>query len=156
MLRIDTQHHLSPPGYRNVLRKAGINDVGGRALPDWSPEAALQAMSDLDVASAILSVSAPGTTFLRRGAGAAPGPRDLNDFNADLVATRPDRFGFFATIPLPHVDEAVTETVRALDDLQADGVVLLANHSGVYLGEEGQDALFAALDARSAVVFIHP
>ena len=73
MLRIDTHHHLSPPGYRNVLRKAGIDDVGGRALPDWSPEAALQAMSDLDVASAIVSVSAPGTTFLPRAA--EPGGR---------------------------------------------------------------------------------
>ena len=34
--------------------------------------------------------------------------------------------------------------------------MLLANHAGTYLGEEGQDDLFAALDARSAVVFVHP
>jgi predicted TIM-barrel fold metal-dependent hydrolase len=40
--------------------------------------------------------------------------------------------------------------------LNADGVVLLANSAGVYLGQDGQDDLFAALDARSAVVFIHP
>jgi len=59
-------------------------------------------------------------------------------------------------MPLPNIDEAVAETVRALDDLNADGVVLLANNAGTYLGEEGQDALFAALDERSAVVFIHP
>src|SRR5262249_50880727 len=51
---------------------------------------------------------------------------------------------------------ATEEAVRALDDLNADGVVLLANHAGVYVGEEGQDELYAALDARSAVVFIHP
>ena len=57
---------------------------------------------------------------------------------------------------MPHVDEAVTESVRALDVLHADGVVLLANNDGVYLGQEGQEALFAELDARSAVVFIHP
>ena len=57
---------------------------------------------------------------------------------------------------MPHIDESVAETVRALDDLKADGVVLLANNAGTYLGEEGQDDLFAALDARSAVVFVHP
>ena len=34
--------------------------------------------------------------------------------------------------------------------------MLLANNSGIYLGQDGQDELFAALDARSAVVFIHP
>jgi predicted TIM-barrel fold metal-dependent hydrolase len=67
-----------------------------------------------------------------------------------------DRFGFFATIPMPHLDESVTETVRALDDLKADGVVLLANNAGTYLGEDGQDELFATLDERAAVVFIHP
>jgi predicted TIM-barrel fold metal-dependent hydrolase len=73
-----------------------------------------------------------------------------------LVAAQPDRFGFFATIPMPHVDESVVETVRALDDLRADGVVLLANNAGTYLGQDGQDDLYAALDERSAVVFIHP
>ena len=57
---------------------------------------------------------------------------------------------------MPHIDEAVAETVRALDDLKADGVVLLANNAGTYLGQDGQHELFAALDARSAVVFIHP
>ena len=50
----------------------------------------------------------------------------------------------------------MAEAVRALDDLQADGVVLLANNAGTYLGQDGQDDLFAALDARAAVVFIHP
>ncbi|HKI43064.1 MAG TPA: amidohydrolase family protein, partial [Mycobacterium sp.] len=35
-------------------------------------------------------------------------------------------------------------------------VVLLANNAGTYLGQDGQDQLFAALDARSAVVFVHP
>ncbi len=34
--------------------------------------------------------------------------------------------------------------------------MLLANSAGTYLGQDGQDDLFAALDARSAVVFIHP
>ena len=47
-------------------------------------------------------------------------------------------------------------SIRALDDLKADGVVLLANNAGNYLGEEGQDELFKALDARAAVAFIHP
>lgn len=35
-------------------------------------------------------------------------------------------------------------------------MVLLANNNGVYIGQDGQDDLWAALDARAAVVFIHP
>jgi 6-methylsalicylate decarboxylase len=156
MLRIDTHQHLIPPAYRKALQQAGIDEAGGRALPDWSPDTALQTMAELDVGTAIVSVSTPGTTFLPDAADAAALARDLNDYTADLVASQPDRFGFFATIPLPHINEAVAETVRALDELKADGVVLLANNAGTYLGQEGQDDLFSALDQRAAVVFIHP
>jgi predicted TIM-barrel fold metal-dependent hydrolase len=156
MLRIDTHHHLIPPNYRKALQKAGLGEAGGRELPEWSVEASLQAMGDLDVGTAILSVSTPGTAFLPNPVDAAALARDVNDYTAELAAAQPDRFGFFATIPLPDIDESVAETVRALDDLNADGVVLLANNAGTYLGEEGQDVLFAALNERSAVVFIHP
>jgi 6-methylsalicylate decarboxylase len=156
MLRIDTHHHIIPPDNRNALWKAGIDEAGGRALPDWSPEGSVRTMADLDVATAILSVSAPGTTFLPDAADAAALARDLNDYGAHLVASQSDRFGFFATMPMPHLDESVAETVRALDELKADGVVLLANNNGTYIGQDGQDDLWAALDARSAVVFIHP
>jgi predicted TIM-barrel fold metal-dependent hydrolase len=156
MLRIDTHQHLIPPDYRKVLQKAGLSAAGGRVLPDWSPETSLQNMAELGVGTAILSVSTPGTAFLPSAADAAALARDLNDYTAELAAAQPDRFGFFATVPLPNIDESVAETVRSLDELHADGVVLLANNAGTYLGEAGQDPLFAALNDRSAVVFIHP
>src|ERR1700730_17767435 len=156
MPRIDTHHHMIAPDYRKALRQAGIDEAGGRALPDWSPQGSLQTMAELDIATAIVSVSTPGTTFLPNPADACAPARNLNDYGADLVASAPERFGFFATVPMPHIDESVAETVRALDDLTADGVVLLANNDGTYLGQDGQDHLWAALDERSAVVFIHP
>jgi hypothetical protein len=56
MHRIDTHHHMIPPDYRKALRRAGIDEAGERAVPDWSREGSLQTMTDLDVASAILSV----------------------------------------------------------------------------------------------------
>jgi hypothetical protein len=43
MLRIDTHHHAILADYRNMLRKAGIDDAGGRILPDWTAEAAASA-----------------------------------------------------------------------------------------------------------------
>ncbi|GAB1813730.1 amidohydrolase family protein [Mycobacterium sp. MUNTM1] len=156
MSRIDTHHHAIPSFYRDMLRKARIDEAGGRALPDWSPDASLQTMAELNVATAILSVSTPGTTFLPSAADAASVARDLNDYLAGLAADQPDRFGFFATLPMPHLRESAGEAARSLDELHADGVVLLANSAGTYLGQDGQDDLFAALDARSAVAFIHP
>jgi 6-methylsalicylate decarboxylase len=156
MSRIDTHHHAIPAEYHQLMRKAGIDAAGGRAVPEWSPEGSLETMSELGVATAILSVSAPGTTFLPAAADATALARVVNDYLASVTAAQPDRFGFFATLPMPHVRESAAEAARALDELRADGVVLLANAAGVYLGQDGQDELFAALDARSAVVFIHP
>jgi predicted TIM-barrel fold metal-dependent hydrolase len=156
MLRIDTHMHCLPTHYRAALHRAGMDEFVGRPVPDWSYDTALRAMAQLDVATAILSVSYPGTTFMPNLADAATLARIINDDVAHLVASRPDRFGFFATVPMPHIDAAVAETIRALDELNADGVILLANSAGTYLGQPGQDALFDALNARSAVVFIHP
>lgn len=92
-------------------------------------------MTELGVDTAILSVSAPGTTFLPDAASAAALARDINDHGAELMSAR---FGLFATVPLPHLDAAVTEAVRALDELRADGVVPLANNAGTYLGEDAR------------------
>ena len=65
MLRIDTHHHAIPAFYRDMLQKAEIDEASGRALPDWSPEGSLATMAELNVETAILSVSTPGTAFLR-------------------------------------------------------------------------------------------
>ena len=156
MRRIDTHQHVIPPFYRDALRRAGIDEAGGRALPDWDTESALAVMTSLSVSTAIMSVSTPGTTFLSSASEAAKLAAKLNDHTADVARNDPERFGFFATIPTPHEDASAEEAIRALDELKADGVVLLANADGTYLGEPGLEKLWQALDERSAVVFIHP
>ncbi|MGY2113091.1 amidohydrolase family protein [Nocardia gipuzkoensis] len=156
MNRIDVHQHLIPPDYAEMLRAHGVTAPGGRELPEWSPEAARALVAQAGIASAVLSVSTPGTTFLSDSAQAAALARSLNDYSAALAAAEPDRFGFFATLPMPDVGAAAAEAQRALDDLHADGVVLLGNAAGTYLGEEGQDELFRVLDQRAAVAFVHP
>ncbi|MFE5833273.1 amidohydrolase family protein [Streptomyces sp. NPDC056508] len=154
--RIDVHQHMVPGFYRDELAKAGIADAGGRALPDWNPESALELMDLLGTATSILSVSTPGTGFLTAPAEAADLARRLNDHSAALVCDHPGRFGFFATLPMPDADASAAEAARALDELRADGVTLLANNRGTYLGVDGQDALWRTLNDRGAVVFIHP
>ncbi|MEU6621633.1 amidohydrolase family protein [Streptomyces litmocidini] len=154
--RIDVHQHVVPDFYRDELAEAGIADAGGRALPAWNPESALQLMDLLGTTTSILSVSTPGTGFLTVPAEAADLARRLNDHCAGLVSDHPGRFGFFATLPMPDTEASATEAARALDELRADGVTLLANSRGTYLGADGQDALWQTLNDRGAVVFIHP
>ncbi|MFE7575419.1 amidohydrolase family protein [Streptomyces sp. NPDC057521] len=154
--RIDVHQHVVPGFYRDALARAGIADAGGRALPDWSAESALRLMDLLGTTTSIVSVSTPGTGFLTGPAEAAGLARRLNDHSAALVSDHPGRFGFFATLPMPDTDASAAEAGRALDELHADGVTLLANNRGTYLGADGQDVLWRTLNDRGAVVFVHP
>ncbi|MEU6745247.1 amidohydrolase family protein [Spirillospora sp. NPDC046719] len=155
MGRIDVHQHLLPEPYVQWLRSEGIGQAGGRELPAWSADSAIAMMDDHSISTGILSLSTPGT-HLGDDARALDKARQINDIGAELVKDRPDRFGYFATIPLPYVDGAVQESIRALDELGADGVVLLANSRGTYLGDPAFEPLMTELDRRSAVVFVHP
>jgi predicted TIM-barrel fold metal-dependent hydrolase len=152
--RIDVHQHLIPSRYRNVLEELG-RTAGGWPTPPWSPEAAIAMMDRRGIATGVLSISAPGVHFGDDSA-ARELARAVNDEHAQLVQDHPDRFGQFAVLPLPDVDGAVAEAVRALDILHADGVVLLSNSEGRYLGDAAFEPLWAELDARSALVFVHP
>lgn len=152
--RIDTHLHVVPPVYADWLRGMGI-DAGGRAIPDWHIDRALDLMDQLGTASAVLSVSTPGV-YIGDGGNARAMARAVNEFSAEQVRLRPDRFGFFATLVLPDLEGSLAELEHAYDVLGADGVVLLANEGGVYVGDSSMEPLFAELDRRAAVVFIHP
>lgn len=152
--RIDVHHHIVPPNYAALLRDKGIQP-GGIPLPDWGVRSASRLLRRNGIASAILSVSTQGVWF-----GDVPEARHwarrVNEYAAGIVADDPRRWGFFATLTLPDVNGAIAEATHALDVLGADGVVLLANNAGLYLGDPEFDQLLAFLHERKAVVFVHP
>lgn len=147
--RIDTHHHVVPGFYRDWLVSHGV-ESGGMPMPG-----SREVMRSLAVRTAMLSVSTPGVDP-SPAADAAAIARDLNDFTTEVVRAHPATFGQLATIPLPDVDASVDEAVRALDELGADGVVLLGNARGTYLGDASYEPLMRVLDEREAVVLLHP
>jgi predicted TIM-barrel fold metal-dependent hydrolase len=112
-------------------------------------------MDALGVRTAMLSISSPGVHF-GDDASARDLARRVNQEGHALGRAHPGRFGHFAALPLPDIEGAVAEAIHALDQLGADGVVLESNHHGVYLGDQRLEPLYAALDQRHAVIFIHP
>jgi predicted TIM-barrel fold metal-dependent hydrolase len=154
-MRIDVHHHLLTPEYLEELAKVGIVEAGGVSFPHWTPEDALGVLDRAEIQTALLSLSSPGLCF-----GNAPKERvvarALNEFAAESVIRWPKRFGFFATLPLPDVEAALAEIIYTLDTLHADGIGLLSNYAGIYLGDARFDPVVAELDRRAAVVFIHP
>lgn len=152
--RIDVHQHVVPPFWASELPRHG-GDPSGWHSPDWSPDAALAFMDDQQIATGILSLTAPGVKGWPREDRRVMARR-VNDYTAGLVARRPNRFGNFATVPLPDVEGAIAEVDHALGTLGADGVILLTNYDGVYLGDPAFRPLWERLDDLSAVVFIHP
>ena len=71
--------------------------------------------------------------------------RDLRDYTAGLVAEQPDRFGFFVTIAMLHIDESVAEVVRSLEEPTVS--CCWPTTPAPTSGPDDQDHLFAALDA---------
>lgn len=125
------------------------------SLPSWSERSALKFMDGNAVQTGILSLSTPGV-YLGDALEARRRAREVNEYTAEVMAGRPDRFGFFATLTLPDVEGALTEAAYALDSLHADGIVLLANNDGRYLGDPDFEPLLEFLHRHQAVVFIHP
>ncbi|WP_281032304.1 amidohydrolase family protein [Nocardia aobensis] len=148
--RIDTHQHYLPQFYRDLLDSHGM-DAGGWPTPDWSLEAALALMDDLQIATGVVSLSSPGVRFDDDETSRAVARR-VNEFVAELVKDRPERFGLFASLPLPDVDGALAEIADAYDELHADGVVLLSNVDGIYLGDRAYEPVWEELNRRSAVV----
>jgi 6-methylsalicylate decarboxylase len=154
--RVDVHFHYLPPKYRSAAEAAGHSHPDGMpGLPQWSSESAVGMMDRLNIGTGILSVSSPGIHFGDQDA-ARKLARYVNEEGAQAVMNYPTRFGLFASLPLPDIDGSLEEITYAFDVLKCDGVVLMTNQRGIYLGDKRFDRIFAELDRRRATVFIHP
>jgi len=152
--RIDVHQHVVPPIWAESLASHG-GDPTGSAMPHWTPELAIEFMDSQQIATGILSLTLPsvvGWAETERREMA----RQVNEYTAGLVVARPERFGNFATLPLPDIGGALEEIDYALETIGADGVTLLANYDGTYLGDPTLEPLWDELDRHQAVVFVHP
>lgn len=153
---IDVHAHFVTDSYVTAARSAGIERPDGMpGWPAWSVEEHVDLMDRSGIEKSYLSISSPGVHFGDDGAARALA-REVNDFGARVRDERPQRFGHFASLPLPDVEGSLAEAAHALDVLGADGVTVETNHHGHYLGDSRFEPLWEDLDRRGALVFVHP
>ena len=149
--RVDFHHHFLPP--RHIEKILAQRESG--PPPKWSPEISLEVMDKNGIATAIVGLVQPGVWL-----GNVQESRDLarycNEYGAKMVADHPGRFGFFAAIPLPDTEGSLREIDYALGALKADGIGLMTEFDGKYLGDPGFMAVFEELNRRKAIVYTHP
>ncbi|KAG6551237.1 hypothetical protein Mapa_007163 [Marchantia paleacea] len=155
--RVDVHSHFVPPFYAKMIKARNLTS-GGAQVPEWNETMHLEIMAKYNVETSILSVSPPSVTFFSHDEAAERRSlaRRLNEYAHNLSMRYAGKFQFAATLTLPDVEGAVAEAVYALDSLNAAAVLLLGNSNGMYLGNPKLDPLMEVLDARSAVVLLHP
>ncbi|GAA3528328.1 amidohydrolase family protein [Amycolatopsis ultiminotia] len=112
-------------------------------------------MDDAGVERQILSPGsmAPYSTEFRSAVEAA---RVLNDSYHELADSHPNRFASLVSLPLPHIDAALEEMRRGLDELGMVGVYLSCSVFNRSTAEEEFEPLYAEMNARGTTLFFHP
>jgi predicted TIM-barrel fold metal-dependent hydrolase len=152
--RIDVHHHVLPRFFVETLERVGNLTSFGVLLSDWSLETHLAVMDKVKIAVGMASI--PAGFHYESDTVARDLARQSNEYLASLCRDHPSRFGAFAALPLPDVEGALKEAEYALDTLKLDGVVMVSNVAGHYVGDPENDELFAELERRSTVVYLHP
>jgi 6-methylsalicylate decarboxylase len=150
--RIDVHHHMAAPGWLQAMKLIGAEDS---VIASWSVQKSLDDMDKGGVATAILSGNVPQVRPL--GSEAATRiARQSNEHARQLAADHPGRFGVFAMLPLPHIEESLKEIAYALDTLEADGIGILTNYGDKWLGYPCFEPIWDELNRRKATVYTHP
>jgi predicted TIM-barrel fold metal-dependent hydrolase len=150
--RIDVHHHLVPPAWVDAVKRAKLDNP---PMVAWTAEKSLEDMDKAGIATAIASPMPPHVGFLQP-AEAAKVARESNEWARQMAKDHPGRFGVFAMLPMPYVDESLKEIEHAFDTLKVDGVGMMTNYGDKWLGYAELAPVFEELNRRKAVVYTHP
>ncbi len=146
---VDVHHHFYPEDLKPVL--------GGGPTRTWTPQASLDEMDRNGVASVALSASSIPTEWWRRDTDwLRRTVRRLNEFGAEMVKDRPDRFALFAFLSMRDVEGTLAEIEHVFDVLKADGVGIATSFGDKWPGDAEFAPIFDELDRRKALVYVHP
>jgi aminocarboxymuconate-semialdehyde decarboxylase len=159
VVTVDVHAHFWTDGYLDKVAALGKADTAaqrGRGAGDGAElDRRLALMDRAGVGMQVLSAS-PQLPYGPDQAAAVDAARYVNDQYAGLAARYPGRFAAFASLPLPHLDASLAELGRALCDLGMVGVAMTTTMMGQALVESPAAELFAELDRRGTVLYLHP
>ena len=157
-MRVDVHAHCYPEPYVEELKKAGAGDDGGikTKIPVWvDAEERISLMDELGIDIQVLNLSAPNVYFEDPEFSKALAQM-ANDFHAELCRKHPDRFLCLASVPLNHMQYALDELDRAINQLDMDGVLLGTNINLHPLSNDEFLPFFEEVNKMQIPVGLHP
>jgi predicted TIM-barrel fold metal-dependent hydrolase len=147
--RIDVHHHISPPSWVDALKSMKKDTP---PVTNWSVQKTIEDMDAGGVATAMTTPQVQGLD----APTAARVAKESNEFAKKLEADHPGRFGTWAMLPLPHVDESLKAIEYAFDTLKVDGVGIMTSYGDKWLGYQEFEPVWQELNRRKAIVYTHP
>jgi predicted TIM-barrel fold metal-dependent hydrolase len=118
-------------------------------------ERRLKSMDEAGVTVQVLSNNGPGPDLVPGADGVAMA-RELNNYLAEVIARRPDRFAGFATLPMQSPEACAAELDRCVKELHFPGVMIHGTTEGRFLDHPSYDGLLAAAVELDVPIYIHP
>jgi predicted TIM-barrel fold metal-dependent hydrolase len=164
----DVHAHCVPDPYRQLLDSSGFMRSPGRGVALAGPgpgavlgddqasiERRLAMMDEAGVERQVLSP--PGLApYSHDSSAAVAAARMCNDHLHELVQSYPRRFAAFVSLPLPHVDAALEEMARGLDQLGMVGIMMMCSVFDRSAAEAEFEPLYEEMNRRGTVLFYHP
>ncbi|MDH3990484.1 MAG: amidohydrolase family protein, partial [Gammaproteobacteria bacterium] len=120
----------------------------------WDYEARIRDMDKAGVDLAIVSLTCPNAYFGDESISVRAATM-MNDSMDEQHKARPDRIGWFTSLPWQYADAAVAELERTIA-LGAVGVMVIANIDGMNLTDPAFAPVWQAIDEKELPVLVHP
>lgn len=165
---IDVHAHVFPAAYTALVHRLGVPppvlpgaDSGAKLRPPGPAGDAMEAidgrialMDEAGVARQILSPTIQ--PYFNDPSDALDAARLVNDSLAEMSQRRPGRLTAYVSLPLPHVDAALTEMNRGLDELGMAGVTMQCFCQDRSAADPHFEPLYEEMNRRAALLFLHP
>jgi len=170
---VDVHTHMLNEEFLRLLRKHGggykvRKVVGGQSgvFKDGAPfmtlmpgmfdyELRIRAMDEARVDIAVVTLTSPNVYWGSAKVSLAAA-QTMNDDMAAQQRRYPERIRFMCSLPWQHARLAVAELKRAVDELGAVGVMVLANIDGASLTDKRFAPVWREIDRRGLAVLVHP
>ncbi|HTK02986.1 MAG TPA: amidohydrolase family protein [Bordetella sp.] len=159
--KIAFEEHYTAVGFKDYTKSfsqhidpAVFADLAAR-LEDFDG-VRLREMDEAGIDYVILSQTGPGVQAEPDASLALSRARQNNDFLAEQVARRPDRYGGFAVVPMHDPKTAADELERCVREYGFKGSLVNGHTNGRYYDDPAYDAFWERMQALDVPMYLHP
>jgi 2,3-dihydroxybenzoate decarboxylase len=159
--KIALEEHFLPPGFEDYWNPTAADLPAARRsqalarLTDFGAQR-LDVMDAAGITRAVLGLAGPGVQAERDTATAIRNARQANDFLAEAIARRPDRYSGFAHLAMQDAAAAADELERCMRELKFSGAMINGHTNGQYLDDPALNPFWERAEELQALIYLHP